>query len=163
MAAKCKTNFVAALSIMARRRSEPYVRPAIGGPRACSRRSLRRAPRFACLPQAGIRVSRPGKSRAAIFTCDAKGWKIKNPPERRLGRVRRKTDVGPRYAEPPSRAGRAPSTGRWPFDSFAKLSNARCIVRLSVFREPHVREGGGFYAQPSDESRARLEKGYGGA
>ena len=74
------TNMVAALWIMARRRSEPF-----GSPRhrwtesLRSRRSLRRAPRFACMTQAGVRVPRSGKSRTAIGASGAGGSENKKP------------------------------------------------------------------------------------
>jgi hypothetical protein len=73
-------NMVAALWIMARRRSEPF-----GSPRhrwtesLRSRRSLRRAPRFACMTQAGVRVPRSGKSRTAIGASGAGGSENKKP------------------------------------------------------------------------------------
>ncbi len=157
-AAKCKTNFVAALSIMARRRSEPCVRPAIGGPRACSRRSLRRAPRFACLPQAGIRVSRPGEGRAAIFANDAEGWKIKtlrsigsggSVEKRMSARVMRNR---PQEPDARHRLAAGHSTVSQCFPMRVASFDSRSFARR------HVREGAGFYARAYGKSRAGLGK-----
>ena len=119
--------------------SEPWlVRPAIGV--RLSPRSLRAGPallgaRFRASP--GIRVSRSGRSRRIQRRAAAEAQK--NPPERRLGRVRRNGfSISYQKRSPPGVA-RPHINGPWPVTLAAIRSHRDSIAQLASRRRDHSR------------------------
>ena len=132
---KLQNEFVAALSTMARRRSEPiwFALPSVD--RDCSRRSLRQAPRFGArtfpheLPGSGSPVS------AFAEITSERAMTRRTKTLRSLAREGPSTDLSiSLQARSLPRAGRAPSNGRLPFGRLRRISYPRCMLdSCSVF------------------------------